>query len=93
MARGAPLSTAERRYHGRRRNYCQGGEIQAEKFNIPTFTEAGFPIENPVFDWRGLIVAKGTPPDVLQVLREGFKKAAEDPDYIALMDKLALPRT
>jgi tripartite-type tricarboxylate transporter receptor subunit TctC len=46
-----------------------------------------------VFDWRGLAVAKGTPPEVLQVLRGGFKKAAEDPDYVALMEKLALPRT
>jgi tripartite-type tricarboxylate transporter receptor subunit TctC len=27
------------------------------------------------------------------VLRDGFQKAAEDPEYIALMDKLALPRT
>jgi len=55
--------------------------------------EAGFPIENPIFDWRGLGAPKGTPPDVLKVLREGFKNATEDPDYIALMDKLALPRT
>jgi tripartite-type tricarboxylate transporter receptor subunit TctC len=46
-----------------------------------------------VFDWRGLAVAKGTPPEALQVLRDGFRKAAEDPEYIALMDKLALPRT
>jgi len=61
--------------------------------DVPTMAEAGFPIENPIFDWRGLGAPKGTPPDVLKVLREGFKKAAEDPDYIALMDKLALPRT
>ena len=29
----------------------------------------------------------------LKVLRDGFQKAAEDPDYIALMDKVTLPRT
>jgi tripartite-type tricarboxylate transporter receptor subunit TctC len=40
-----------------------------------------------------LAVAKGTPPEALQVLRDGFRKAAEDPDYIKLMDELALPRT
>jgi tripartite-type tricarboxylate transporter receptor subunit TctC len=61
--------------------------------DVPTMAEAGYPIENPIFDWRGLGTAKGTPPEILKVLREGFKKAAEDPDYIALMDKLALPRT
>ena len=60
---------------------------------VPTFTEAGYPIENPIFDWRGLGVAKGTPPEILKILRDGFRKAAEDPEYIKLMDDLALPRT
>ncbi len=60
--------------------------------DVPTFTEAGYPIENPIFDWRGLGVAKGTPPEILKVLRDGFRKAAEDPEYIRLMDDLALPR-
>jgi len=61
--------------------------------DVPTMAEAGYPIENPIFDWRGLGAPKGTPPEVMKTLREGFKKATEDPDYIALMDKLALPRT
>jgi len=59
---------------------------------VPTVAEAGYPIENPVLDWRGLGVPKGTPPEMLKVLRDGFRKAAEDPDYIKLMDDLALPR-
>ena len=37
-------------------------------------------------------MAKGTPPEILTVLRDGFRKAAEDPEYIKLMDDLALPR-
>jgi tripartite-type tricarboxylate transporter receptor subunit TctC len=61
--------------------------------DVPTMDEAGFPFPDPIVDWRGLATAKGTPPEVLKLLREGFKKAAEDPEYIALMDKLALPRT
>jgi len=61
--------------------------------DVPTMAEAGYPIENPIFDWRGLVVAKGTPPEILKVLRDGFRKAAEDPEYIKLMDDLALPRT
>jgi len=60
--------------------------------DVPTVGEAGYPIENPVLDWRGLGVPKGTPPEVLKVLRDGFRKAAQDPDYIKLMDDLALPR-
>ena len=61
--------------------------------DVPTFAEAGYPIENPIFAWRGLAVAKGTPPDILKALRDGFRKAAEDPDYVKLMDELALHRT
>lgn len=60
--------------------------------DVPTVAEAGYSIENPILDWRGLGVPKGTPPDVLKVLRDGFRKAAEDPEYIKLMDDLALPR-
>ena len=60
--------------------------------DVPTLAEAGYPMENPVLDWRGLGVAKGTPPEVLKVLRDGFRKAAQDRDYVKLMDDLALPR-
>lgn len=61
--------------------------------DVPTMAEAGYPIENPILDWRGLAVPKGTPPEVLKVLRDGFRKCAEDPEYIKLMNDLALPRT
>lgn len=60
---------------------------------VPTVSEAGYPMENPILDWRGLGVPKGMPPEVLKILRDGFRKAAQDPDYIKLMDDLALPRT
>ena len=61
--------------------------------DVPTLAEAGYPLESYIYDWRGLGATKGTPPEILKVLREGFQKAAEDPDYIALMDKVTLPRT
>jgi len=60
--------------------------------DVPTVAEAGYPIENPILDWRGLGAPKGTPPEVLKALRDGFRKAAQDPEYIKLMDELALPR-
>jgi len=59
---------------------------------VPTVAEAGYPVGNPIFDWRGLATAKGTPPEILKILRDGFRKAVQDPEYIALMDKMALPR-
>jgi tripartite-type tricarboxylate transporter receptor subunit TctC len=61
--------------------------------DVPTLGEAGYPLESYIYDWRGLGTAKGTPPEILKVLREGFQKATEDPDYITLMDKVTLPRT
>lgn len=60
--------------------------------DVPTMAEAGFPVENPIFDWRGLGVPRGTSPEVLKLLRDGFQKAAEDPEYVTLLEKLALPR-
>jgi len=39
--------------------------------DVPTITEAGFPIDNPIFDWRGLGAPKGTPPEILKVMRGG----------------------
>ncbi len=60
---------------------------------VPTVAEAGYPLESYIYDWRGLGTTKGTTPEILKVLRDGFQKAAEDPDYIALMDKVTLPRT
>jgi len=61
--------------------------------DAPTMAEAGYPLESYIYDWRGLGTTKGTPAEILKVLRDGFQKAAEDPDYIALMDKVTLPRT
>src|SRR6266511_3034510 len=61
--------------------------------DVPTLAEAGYLLESYIYDWRGLATTKGTPPEVLKVLRDGFQKAAEDPEYIALMDKVTLPRT
>ena len=61
--------------------------------DAPTVAEAGYPLQGIVLDWRGVAAPKGTPPEVLAFLKEGFKKMAEDPEYVELMTKLALPRT
>lgn len=60
--------------------------------DVPTIAEAGFPQDPIIFDWRGLGAPKGTPPDRMKVLIEGFKKSFDDPEFIELMDKLALRR-
>ncbi|MBL8587899.1 MAG: tripartite tricarboxylate transporter substrate binding protein [Methylobacteriaceae bacterium] len=60
--------------------------------DVPTIAEAGFPLATLLLDWRGLAVPKGTPPDVIKTLTEGFRKMSEDADYKRLMDEMALPR-
>lgn len=60
--------------------------------DVPTIAEAGFPLATLLLDWRGLAVPKGTPPDVVKALTEGFRKMSEDADYKRLMDEMALPR-
>ena len=58
--------------------------------DVPTYAEAGFP-SDPISDWRGLAVAKGTPQEVLDVLVDGFKKCFEDQEFRDLAAELAIP--
>jgi tripartite-type tricarboxylate transporter receptor subunit TctC len=58
--------------------------------DVPTYAEAGFP-SDAISDWRGLAVPKGTPPEVLEVLVEGFQKCFEDQDFKDLAAELAIP--
>jgi len=58
--------------------------------DVPTYAEAGFP-SDPISDWRGLAVAKGTPQDVLDVLVDGFKACFEDQEFKDLAAELAIP--
>lgn len=60
--------------------------------DAPTLAEAGYGLDELILDWRGLAAPKGTPAELMKALRSGFVKMAEDPDFIRLMDQLALPR-
>lgn len=59
--------------------------------DVPTYAEAGYPMESQISDWRGLAVPKGTPADVLATLTDGFKKCFEDPEFQKLANDLAIP--
>ncbi len=39
-------------------------------------------LATPLLAGRPFITAPGTPPDVVAVLREAFRKTVQDPDYI-----------
>lgn len=71
-------------------NHVQAGKLKimalfAEKRlemfpNVPTVKEQG--IDFVMGMWRGLVAPKGTPPEVIKRLHDGFKKAMEDPGFV-----------
>ena len=60
------------------------GEKRLDKFpNAPTLKELGYDIvQNSPF---GIGAPKGTPPDVVKRLHDAFKKAMEEPSYVAAL--------
>jgi tripartite-type tricarboxylate transporter receptor subunit TctC len=55
---------------------------------VPTLKERG--VDLSIGTWRGLGVAKGTPQDVVDVLRAATQKTAAEPSLHEAMDKLNL---
>ena len=58
--------------------------------NVPTLAEAGYKIDAPVLDWRGLALPKNVPADRVAFLEEGFKKMFNDPEFRALAKQKGL---
>ena len=56
--------------------------------NVPTLKERK--IDLSIGTWRGLGVAKGTPPEIVEAIKVMSKKAAEEPIMREVMDKLNL---
>jgi tripartite-type tricarboxylate transporter receptor subunit TctC len=52
---------------------------------VPTLKERN--IDLAIGAWRGLAAPKGTPPEVLNVLRAATRKAAEEPSFRESLDK------
>jgi tripartite-type tricarboxylate transporter receptor subunit TctC len=55
---------------------------------VPTLKERKFDLA--IGAWRGLAAPKGTPPEVLAVLKAATKKAAEEPSFKESLEKLNL---
>ena len=69
------------------------GEARHPSFpDVPTVAEAGFPLKEIIYDWRGVAGPKNLPADIAKALNDGFSKMANDPEFIALLEQVALPR-
>jgi len=57
--------------------------------DVPTLKEKGYNVLGGV--WRGIAVPKGTPPDVIKVLHDAFKKALDSPEVNKRYGELGIP--
>jgi len=48
--------------------------------DVPTISEQG--IDFNMGQWRGLAAPKGTPPEVITILHDAFRKAMQDPAFV-----------
>lgn len=62
------------------------GERNENFPNVPTFKESGFNVE--VGTWRGFMVPKATPADVVAKLGEMFTKAYESDEFQSFLTKM-----
>jgi len=58
--------------------------------DVPTFKELGYNVV-AVGSVKGVAAPKGTPPEVVRYLAEGFKKVCEDPEFIKAMKDIGQP--
>ena len=90
MTVGGPAAIASHVKAGRLRPIVSWGAKRHEAFpQVPTFKESGYDIE--YYIWAGMFAPKGTPDAVIKVLRDGVRKAVEDPDFKSTMQKIDSP--
>jgi len=90
MTVGGPAAIASHVKAGRLRPVVSWGAKRHEAFpQVPTFKELGYDIE--YFIWAGMFAPKGTAEPVMKVLRDAVRKAVEDPDFKATMQKIDSP--
>jgi tripartite-type tricarboxylate transporter receptor subunit TctC len=57
--------------------------------DVPAVKELGYDLE--YYLWTGLFAPRNIPPPVVQALRDAVRKAVQDPEFKAAMDKAQLP--
>lgn len=66
-----------------------GDKRLASMPDVPTLKEAG--IDAEYFIWCGLMAPAGTPPAIVQKLRDALRQGVEDPDFKTAMAKVETP--
>ncbi|HYK14144.1 MAG TPA: tripartite tricarboxylate transporter substrate binding protein [Burkholderiales bacterium] len=90
MTVGGPAAIASHVKAGRLRPIVGWGAKRHEAFPpVPTFKELGYDIE--YYIWAGMFAPKGTPEPVMKTVRDAVRKAVDDPDFKATMQKIDSP--
>ncbi len=90
MTVGGPAAIASHVKAGRLRPIVSWGAKRHEAFpQVPTFKELGYDIE--YYIWAGMFAPKSTPEPVMKTLRDAVRKAVEDADFKATMQKIDSP--
>ena len=55
---------------------------------MPTVREQG--INFAMGQWRGLGAPKGTPPEIIAVLHDAFRKGMQDPDFVKNAESMSV---
>ena len=90
MTVGGPAAIASHVKAGRLRPIVGWGAKRHEAFpQVPTLKELGYDIE--YYIWAGLFAPKSTPESVTKTVRDAVRKAVDDPDFRATMQKIESP--
>jgi len=75
---------------GKMRPLASWGSTRLSAFpDVPTLKELGYNIE--YYIWTGLFTPRGVPASVVQTLRDATRKAVQDPELRAAMEKAKTP--
>jgi tripartite-type tricarboxylate transporter receptor subunit TctC len=75
---------------GKMRALATWGATRLAAFpDVPTLKELGYDVE--YYIWTGLFAQKGVPPHVFQGLRDATRRAVQDNEFKAAMDKAKTP--
>jgi tripartite-type tricarboxylate transporter receptor subunit TctC len=75
---------------GKLRLLATYGEKRTKRFsNVPTVKELGFNVVQTNPGW--IFGPKSMPTDIIEILHESFKKALDDPRFLAAMERYEMP--
>lgn len=90
MTSGGPSTLSAQVKGGKLRVLASWGTKRLESLpDVPTFKELGMDME--YFIWSGVFVPVATPAPIISTLRDAVRRAVQDPEFKATMEKIQTP--